>query len=120
MFRNEKGVTFFGVLVGVIVLAIVSTYGVQIAIGIMDKSNLERIAKSALVDAKNTSTTPSEIKTSILKKAAVNNIKIGDDDVLVKRTSEDSFNVEITYNKQISITKNIKILLDYDLEERTQ
>lgn len=120
MLSNNRGVSFIGVVIGVIVIALAATYGVQIGIGIMDKSNLERIAKTALLDAKNNSQTSSEIKTSISKKAAVNNIKIGDDDILVKKTSDDSYTVDITYIKEISLTKHVKIVLDYDIEERTQ
>ena len=120
MFRNQRGISFIGVLIGVVFIALLATYGVQIGIGIMDKSNLERIAKTTLLDAKNSSATAMEIKTSISKKASVNNIKINDDDIIVRKTSDDSFTVDISYNKEISITKHVKILLDYDIEERTQ
>lgn len=118
--NKQKGVTFTGILLFVILIAILGTYGVQIGIGYLDKNSLERIVKTALTEAKSSdSSSATDIKTSIMKKASVNNINIKSDDITVQKDGGGVYSVDLEYNKEIKITKNVKVVMDYNIYDKT-
>lgn len=119
--NSQRGVTFTGILFFVIVVAILGTYGVQIALGYLDKSSIERIAKTTLTEAKSMdNSTSSEIKSSILKKTSVNNINISSDAIVVQKESDNVYSVDIDYVKEVNITKHVKVVMSYNIIEKTQ
>lgn len=118
--NKQRGVTFTGILLFVILIAILGTYGVQIGIGYLDKNSLERIVKTALTEAKSSdSSSATDIKTSIMKKASVNNINIKSDDITVQKDGGGVYSVDLEYNKEIKITKNVKVVMDYNIYDKT-
>lgn len=118
--NKQRGVTFTGILLFVILIAILGTYGVQIGIGYLDKNSLERIVKTALTEAKSSdSSSATDIKTSIMKKASVNNINIKSDDITVQKDGGGVYSVDLEYNKEIKITKNVKVVMDYNISDKT-
>lgn len=119
--KNQKGASILGIIVFVAIIALCVTYGVKIASAIIDKNSVQRIAKTALTEAKESGSSGlQEIKTSITKKTQVNNISLSSDDIVVQRISDNVYSVDIDYSKDIPITKNIKVVIQYNISEKTE
>lgn len=119
--KNQKGASILGIIVFVAIIALSVTYGFKIASAIIDKNSVQRIAKTALTEAKESGSSGlQEIKTSITKKTQVNNISLSSDDIVVQRISDNVYSVDIDYSKDIPITKNIKVVIQYNISEKTE
>lgn len=119
--KNQKGASILGIIVFVAIIALSVTYGFKIASAIIDKNSVQRIAKTALTEAKESGSSGlQEIKTSITKKTQVNNISLSSDDIVVQRISDNVYSVDIDYSKDVPITKNIKVVIQYNISEKTE
>lgn len=119
LWKNQKGFSLGGLIAIFIVGAIVLIYGSQIGIAYLNKNTVRSAIESVLVDTKsNDNATPASIKSAILKKVSMGDTGL-DSDGLNVFTRSGVFVVDVKMEKQIEVTSEISILLNFEFTEES-
>lgn len=120
LWKNQKGFSLGGLIVMFIVGAFVLIYGSQIGIAYINKNTVKSAVESVLMDTKsNDNATPASIKSAIIKKVSLGDTGLTADGLNVF-TKSGAFVVEVKMEKEIELTSEISILVNFEFTEESQ
>ena len=105
-------------LIGIFMAGIILVFGSQIGIEYMNKNTVEKAIKDVLAKDKDGQSTK-KIKEDIAQKISLNNIKLSEEDFIVKKTDK-GYEVQVEYSKSIKVNNNISILMSFDISESSK
>lgn len=118
--RNEKGFSLLNLILAIVFIGFFGIIGFQIGMGYLDQSAIKAAVKQSLINAQtNENMKERDITNEIIKQAGLNSIDLKEDDIYVTKNGKQSYSVEVDYNKEINITKKIKIVMDLNFAEES-
>jgi hypothetical protein len=115
MYKNQRGIGLFGVVITLICLAVVGIYGLQIGLAYLDKNIIYKTINGVLVEAKQNDYSQKTIQENINKRLSMNNIEVSSSDISVKDNGR-GYSVEVDFTKNIKINDEIAIVINFDIE----
>lgn len=106
---KENGFSLGGFLIVIVLVALVAILGLRVAPTVVEYAAI----KKAIVMAKNSGSTPSEIKASFEKQRAANYVEsVQGNDLEIIRTA-DGIDVSVAYEKKIGLFGPVSLVIDY-------
>lgn len=119
--KKEQGFSLINLILAIVFIGFFGIVGFQIGMGYLDQSAIRSAVKQSLIHAQNNENIREKnIVDDIIKQVGLNSIELKQDNIYVTKNGSQSFTVEIEYDKEINITKTIKIVMDLDLAEETK
>lgn len=119
--KKQKGFSILNLILAIVFIGFFGIIGFQIGMGYLDQSAMKAAVKQALINAQNNENLRErEITGDIIKQVSLNSIELKQDNIYVTKTGKQSYTVEIEYNKEINISKKIKIVMDLNFAEETK
>lgn len=119
--NKQKGFSLINLILAIVFIGFFGIVGFQIGMGYLDQSAIRAAVKQSLIHAQNNENTrEKDIADDIIKQVGLNSIDLKQDNIYVTKNDKQSFTVEVEYNKEINITKKIKIVMDLDVAEETK
>lgn len=120
-FKKQQGFSILNLILAIVFIGFFGIVGFQIGMGYLDQSAIRAAVKQSLIHAQNNENyRERDIIGDIIKQVGLNSIELKQDNIYVTKNGNQSFTVEVDYNKEISITKKIKIVMDLNLAEETK
>lgn len=118
MIKNQNGIGLINLIIGIAVIGFVGIFGFQIGVGYMDRNIIKKTMTTVLLESKSNDATISSIKRSIRERVNVNNIDLGNDDIVVTKSGS-GFEIQISYAKTIKINNDLSLSMNFLLEDAT-
>lgn len=119
--NKQKGFSILNLILGIVFIGFFGIIGFQIGMGYLDQSAIKAAVKQSLINAQNNENMKErEITGDIIKLVSLNSIDLKQDNIYVTKNGKQSYTVEVEYNKEINITKKIKIVMDLNFAEETK
>lgn len=119
--KKEQGFSLINLILAIVFIGFFGIVGFQIGMGYLDQSAIRSAVKQSLIHAQNNENIREKnIVDDIIKQVGLNSIELKQNNIYVTKNGSQSFTVEIEYDKEINITKTIKIVMDLDLAEETK
>lgn len=119
--RKQKGFSILNLILAIVFIGVFGIVGFQIGMGYLDQSAIRAAVKQSLIHAQNNENIrEKDIVGDIIKQVSLNSIDLKPDNIYVTKNGNQSFTVEVDYDKEINITKKIKIVMDLNLAEETK
>lgn len=119
MIIKKNGFSLIKMILTLIIIGSMGILGSQIGIAYINQNSMKSAVKSALIEAKqNDIATSSTVEGNIERKLSVGTIELDKDNILVIKKGS-SFEVNITYVKEIKITNKMKLVIDLSFIEIT-
>lgn len=116
--NSQKGGIISGMLLFVAFI-ITATIGVQIIIAFVSQQTIKNAVKTVLIEERNNDEASSKtIVNSIKKKLSMNDIDLDYSNIYVEKNGR-LFTVDVTYEKEIGLTNNFKLLMDLSFNEQS-
>ncbi len=108
--RQMQGLSLLGFLFVIVIVALIAVLGMKVVPSVVEYNSI----KKALVDAKNSGSTPAEIRTSFDRRANVGYIdSVSGKDLTVARNQDGGFEVAVAYEKRIRLFGPVSLVIDY-------
>lgn len=121
MRNKEKGFLILNLILSIVFIGFFGIISFQIGMGYLDQSAIKSAVKQSLINAKNNENMKEkEISNEILKQVSLNYIDLKQNNIYVTRSGKQSYVVEVEYNKEINITKKIKIVMDLNFADESK
>lgn len=119
--KKQKGFSILNLILAIVFIGFFGIIGFQIGMGYLDQSAIKAAVKQTLINAQNNENMKErEITGEIIKQVSLNSIDLKQDNIYVTKNGKQSYTIEVEYDKEINITKKIKIVMDLNFAEETK
>ena len=113
--KSQKGMSLFGVLLGLAVLAFVATTGMKLVPHYMDYWSLKKSIESVATDKSTEINTVGEFYSHVSRGMQVNNIRDLDLNKVLSVTEEGNvFRAHLQYEKREPLIQNLDVVVKFD------
>lgn len=110
----QRGLSFFGFLLGAVILVLVSITGLKLIPAYMQDAEIKNLFVAIANDPEMQSASPRDIKLSFNKRASIDNINaIKADDVEIAR-EDGRLVLSASYSVKIPLVANVSLFLDFN------
>jgi Tfp pilus assembly major pilin PilA len=107
--RTQRGLSLVGFIFVIAIVAVIAVLGMKVVPTVVEYSAI----KKAIATAKNTGTTPAEIRSSFDKQADAGYIEsVSGKDLQIVKTA-DGFDVGVAYERKITLFGPASLVIDY-------
>ena len=111
---QQRGVTFGGFIVGIIVLVIVSIFGLQLIPAYMEDAKIKNMFNTIAHDPDMQKATPHDIRASFDRRSSIDNIKAIKSDDIEIAADQGRLVLSASYFVKVPLAGNISLYLDFN------
>lgn len=114
--KKQQGFSLLSMIFFIMCVAVLGIFGFQIGMGYLDQQTIRGAVKATLLEAKSNNLSSKDIKAMITKRLYINTIDINKEEISVTK-NETEYEVEIEYEKIITVSKDISIVMNLTIDE---